>query len=170
MGLKLEIFIVVLIVAILSGTYMVELKHEFASKQYSTKEMEFTNTTFTEVNTASMQSTAFSTYGIKDADTLSLDNIKYHTENIQLLRAKKGIYKGDILILDGNITINQKEGFDYMTQHAIYNKKTKILNISTSFIATMNKNIIYGDTLRYDMETKEAFAEQIDATIYTTEK
>jgi len=170
MGLKLETLVAVAIVAILSGTFMVKFTHKSSDGTLFTKELEFTDTTFTEVDTVTMQGRAFGTYGIRDAGILTLHNLKYHTDNIESLHAKKATYKGDKLYLDGNITINQKEGFDYSAEHAVYNKKTQILDITSSFTGTMNKNTIHGYTLRYDVQKKEAFGKRIDAVVYTTEK
>ena len=170
MGLKLETVIIVVIVAILSGTLMVKFTHISSNGKLFTKELEFTDTTLTEVDTVTMQGRAFGTYGIRDAGILTLHDIKYHTNTIESLRAKKGTYKGDTLYLDGNITVNQKEGFDYSAQHAVYNKKTKILDITSDFTGVMNKNMIQGHTLRYDTQKKEAFGKRIEAVVYTTEK
>jgi hypothetical protein len=170
MGLKLEALIIVLIVAILSGTLMVKFTHKSSDGKPFTKELEFTSTTLTEVDTAIMQGRAFGTYGIRDAGVLTLHNITYHTKNIESLRAKKATYKEDKLYLDGNITVNQKEGFDYSAQHAVYNTKTQILDITSAFTGVMDKNIIHGYTLRYDTQKKEAFGKRIDAVVYTTEK
>ncbi len=170
MGLKLETLIIVVIVAILSGALMVRFTHTPTDGKHFTKELAFTNTTFIEVDTDAMQSKAFSTYGIRDAGILTLDNLKYHTNNIKLLRAIKGTYKGDKLYFDGNITLNQKEGYDYSAQHAVYDKETKILDITSAFTGVLNKNVIHGYTLRYDTQKKEAFGKRIDAVVYTTEK
>jgi len=170
MGLKLETLIVVLIVAILSGTLMVKFKHQSSDGKLFTKELEFTNTILTEVDTVTMQGRAFGTYGIRDAGVLALHNIEYHTNNIESLSAKKATYKGDKLYLDGNITVNQKEGFDYSAEHAIYDTNTQILDITSAFTGVMGKNTIHGYTLRYDTQKKEAFGKRIDAVVYTTEK
>ncbi len=170
MGLKLETLIIVVIVAILSGALMVKFSHKLSDEKPFTKELEFTNTTLIEVDTATMKGRSFGTYGVRDAGVLTLHNLKYHTKNIKLLRAKKGTYKGNKLYLDGNITVNQKEGFDYSAEHAVYDKKTKILNITSAFTGIMNQNVIHGYTLRYDVEKKVAFGKRIDAVIYTAEK
>ncbi len=170
MGFKLETLIIVSIAVIISVTLMVKFTHKTSNGKDFTKELEFTHTTLTEVNTVSMEGRAFGTYGIREAGVLTLHDIQYHTNNIESLRANKGTYKGDKFYLDGNITLNQKEGFDYSAQHAVYNKKTKILNITSDFTAVMNKNIIHGHTLRYDTQKKEAFGKRIEAVVYTTEK
>lgn len=170
MGLKLETLIAVAIVAILSVTFMVKFTHKPSDGKLFTKELEFTNTTFTEVDTDTMQGRAFSTHGVRDQGDLTLYNLMYHTNNIELLRTKKGTYKGDKIYLDGNITVNQKEGFDYSAEHAIYDTNTQILDITSAFTGIMDRNIIHGYTLRYDMQKKEAFGKKIDAVVYTTEK
>ena len=170
MGLRLEILIAVMIIAIFSVTLMVKFTHQSSDGKRFTKEMEFTDTTLIEVDTATMKGRSFGTYGIRDAGVLTLHNLKYHTKNIELLRAKKGTYKGDKLYLDGNITVNQKEGFDYSAEHAVYDKKTKMLDITSEFSAIMDGNTIHGYTLHYDVQKKEAFGKWIDAVVYTTEK
>ncbi len=162
--------IIVVIAAIVSVTLMVKFTHKTTDRKPFTKEMEFTDTTLIEVDTITMKGRSFGTYGIRDAGVLTLHNLKYHTKNIELLRAKKGTYKGDKLYLDGNITVNQKEGYDYSAEHAIYDKKTKILNITSAFTGIMDKNIIHGYTLRYDTQKKEAFGKRINAVVYTAEK
>ena len=170
MGLKLEILIAVAITAILSVTFMVKFPHKPSNGKIFTKELEFTDTTFTEVNTDTMQGIAFSTHGVREQGELTLYDLIYHTNKIKLFRAKKGTYIGDKIYLDGNITVNKKEGFDYFAQHAVYDKKTEILDITSAFTAIMDKNRINGHTLRYDMQKKEAFGKRIHAVVYTTEK
>ena len=170
MGLKLETILTLGIVAILSASFMVKLSSNSSGSKTFTKELEFTNTTFIEVDTYTMQGRAFSTYGVRDKGVLTLYHIKYHTDNIELLRAKKGTYKGDKIYLDGNISLNQKEGFDYTAEHAVYDKKTEILDITSPFVALMDKNIIHGNSLRYDTRKKEAFGQMIDAVVYTDKK
>ena len=170
MGLKLEIILIFAIAAILSGSFMVKLTNDASSENISTKELEFTQTTFLEVDTNRTQGRSFSTYGIRDAGVLTLYDLQYHTDNIRLLQAKRGIYKDNKIYLDHNITVDQKEGFDYSAEHAVYDKKTQILDITSAFTAVMNKNIIHGNTLRYDTRKKEAYAKEIDAVVYTVEK
>ena len=170
MGLKLELIIILAIVLILSVSLTVKIKNDRVSHEVFTKEIEFTDTTFTEVDTNKTQSVSFVTYGVRNAGVLTVDNLIYHTDSIEELRANKGMFKGDIIYLDDNITVNQKEGFDYAAQHAIYNQKTEILNITSPFKAIMNTNVMYGDSLIYNTSTKEAFATNVDALFYMKEK
>ncbi len=170
MGLKLEIILIIAMIAIVSVSVTVEIKNKKTVKEEPTIELEFTHTTFTEVDVNKTQGVAFGTYGIRDAGVLTVDNLRYSTDSIKELRAKKGIYKGDKIYLDHNITVNQKVGFDYTAEHAIYDKKTEILDITSPFTAIMNENIIHGNSLRYDTRNKKAFATDIDAVVYTKEK
>jgi len=170
MGLKLEITLILSMIVILSVALTVKIKNSQVVAKVSTKELEFTHTTFTEVDTNKTQGIAFGTHGIRDAGVLAVKNLRYHTDSIKELRAKKGTYKGDKIYLDHNITVNQKEGFDYKAEHAIYDQKTEILDITSPFTAVMNENIIHGNSLRYDTKTKEAFATDVDAVVYTKEK
>jgi len=170
MGLKLE-FLLVLVIAVTSMVTMTtKLTQQNRDNEVFTKELEFTNTTFTEVTTQKREGVAFGTHGTREAGVLTIDNVRYHNENIKLLLADKGVYRGKQIFLDGNVTVHQKAGHDYHTEHAMYDQNVEILYVTSPFVAYMNRNIIHGKTLQYDMRTKEAYATAIDATIYTTEK
>ena len=170
MGLKLEIILILSIVAIVSVALTVKIKNSQVAAKVSTKELEFTHTTFTEVDINKTQGVAFGTHGTRDAGVLRVDNLRYHTDSIKELRAKKGTYKGEKIYLDHNVTVNQKEGFDYKAEHAIYDQKTEILDITSPFTAVMNENIMHGNSLRYDTRTREASGTDVDAVVYTKEK
>ena len=170
MGVRLQYILILVIGFILAVALTVEIKNAKAAKKIFTKEMEFTYTTFREVDIHKMQGVAYATDGIRNAGVLTVHNLRYHTNNIQSLKAKKGRYIGDKIYLDYNITVNQKEGFDYQAEHAVYNKKTEILDILSPFTAVMNENTFHGKTLRYNTRKKEAFGTMIDAVVYTKEK
>jgi hypothetical protein len=146
------------------------LSHDTTVNNIPTKELEFTKTTFIEVDINRTQGVAYSHYGVRNNAVLTLHNIEYHTDNIEYLSAKRGIYKENKVYLNDDIKVDQKEGFSYRMQHAVYDKKTEILEITSPFTAVMDKNIIKGKYLRYDARKKEAYAKKIDAIIYTVEK
>lgn len=102
--------------------------------------------------------------------TLRLREIVYHTDAVNLLRAQLGTYKGDYLYLEGNVTLNQKEGFDYKAQKATYNKKSQILTIDSPFEVHLNENIISGTNLIYDTKEKTVIGKKVKAVLYTLEK
>ncbi len=170
MGVKLELLLVVLIVAMLSLVYTVKLSDDVSGKKVSKKELEFTETTFTEVDTQKLISTSFGTYGVREGGILKIRNLIYHTDSIDRLLADNGRYVNERVYLDGNIRIKQKEGFNYTAEHAFYDKKTEILTITSKFTAVMNKNVVHGNTARYDARKKILIAKEIDAVVYTSEK
>ena len=170
MGLKLEILLVVLIVVTSVVTMSTKLTEQNVAAQTVTKELEFTNTTFTEVTTRKREGVGFGIHGVREAGVLTIDNLHYHNDNIKLLLADKGRYVGKKIYLDGNVTVHHKPGYDYYTDHAIYDQKKEIFYVTSPFVAYINRNIIHGDALEYDMRKKEAYATKIDAVIFTTEK
>jgi len=170
MGVKLELLLSALTVAILFMAYKVKLTDDIPIKKVSKKEMEFTDTTFTEVNTKKLISTSFGTYGVRQRGVLTIENIVYHTDSIDLLLADKGRYVGEKVYMDGNVRMKQKEGFNYKAEHVVYDKKTEIFTITSKFTAVMNKNIVHGNTGQYDTRKKILVAKEIDAVLYTAEK
>lgn len=170
MGLRLEWVVSVVLVVIVSGVMLLKLTSTSADNMVSAKELEFTDTTLIEVDTTSIQSHSYSTYGVRENGILTVDNLVYHTDTIESLLAKKGRMEGDMLYLDGDVDLQEKEGYRYETQHASYDQKNEILTILSPFRARRGKNSMVGDTLRYDMRKKEAFGTTINSVVYTTEK
>lgn len=170
MALRLEVVLFIMIVMIIWVTTMVKITNEKNEHKSMLKELEFVNTTFTEVDEKTLKARLFSIKGIRDMGVLTLDKLNYHSNSIDQLVANKGTYKGDVLFLDGDVKLNEKEGFVYTTQHANYNQKSEILNITSAFVANRDKNIFYGDTLQYHAIDKKVNATRIDATVYTVEK
>ena len=170
MGIRLESVLILMIIVVVTMTTMVKLTDSKTHKNISTKEFEFKNTTFIEVDKHKMQSKAFSTNGIREKGILRLENLTYHTHNIEKLSADMATYQAHILHLDGNVLLHEKEGFSYSTEHAKYNQKTEILEITSAFEAEMDKNSIQGKTLHYNALKKEANAQRIDAIVYTVGK
>ena len=170
MGVKLELLLVILIVMMLSLAYTIKLSDDTSAQKVSRKEMEFTQTTFTEVDTQKLISTSFGTYGVREGGILKVKNLIYHTDSIEHLLADSGRYVKDKVYLDGHIVMKQKEGFNYRAEHAVYDKKMEILTITSKFTAMMNKNIVHGNTAWYDARKKVLVAKEIDAVLYTAKK
>jgi len=170
MGIKLEVFIVTAIVLIVSTTYFFKIENSNSAPSSSTKQLEFKNTTLIEVNTEKMLSNIVCSHGVKKNEILDLKEIIYHSKSINSLVAESGEYKNGIMYLDGGIKLQQKEGYVYHAEHAIYNTEKETLNIASEFTMYINKNTIRGRDLIYDAKTKVAKSKNINATVYTTEK
>ncbi len=170
MGIRLEFILIIVLVITIGITTTVKLTNTKYKAHQSTKELEFIDTTFIEVDREKMQARSFSTHGVRDAGVLRLEHLTYHTGNIELLLADLGTYKKNILYLDGNVSLQEKEGSIYTTEHAKYNQKTEILNITSAFTAQVNKSVIKGNSLEYKAISKEVKATRVDAVVYTTKK
>jgi len=170
MGLKLEFILIFLVGIILSVALTVKITNDRILKKIPTTELEFTDTTFTEVDTNRTIGVSYGTYGVRDKGVLTVENFRYHSDSIKLLRSKIAISKGNKVYLDHDVVLNQKEGSDYYTEHAVYDKKLGILDVTAPFKAIMGKNVMHGDTLRYWVKIKKAYATNVDAVVYTNEK
>jgi len=169
MGLRVESVLILLIVTVLTVTLSVKIINKEKNTKVSTKELEFTNATFTEVDTNKTIGVAYGTYGIRDKGILTINNFRYSSKNVKDLSSKTAIYRKDKIYLNNNVIFNQKEGYNYYTDHAVYSKNRQILTITSPYKAVMEKNIIYGDTLKYYIKDKKVFSTNINATLYTKE-
>lgn len=170
MGIKLEYILTIAIIGIISGALMLKLQNAPAPGKAFTKELEFTDTTLTEVDTDNMNSRIFGTYGVRDKGVLQVENIHYFDDTIESLSADKGKLEGDILQLDGHVVMQEQGGYTYKTEHAVYNKKSEILNITAPFTAIRGQNVIKGKSLEYDTRQKKATGQTVDTVFYTPDK
>jgi hypothetical protein len=170
MGIRLEIVLLSLVGFIIGGALTIEVNKNFDNNAPLTKELEFSNTTFVEVDSQRLLGSIYGTYGIRNSGVLSLEDVVYYTDSIKLLTAKKANFEGDTLNLDLNVSVEDYEGTIHKTQHATYNQKTQILELKTAFVSLKDKNIFKGNSLVYNAANKEILASKVDAVLYTADK
>lgn len=170
MGLKLEFLLILLVTVILSVALTVRIQNAKSVQKVNSKELEFHDTTFTEVDTNKTIGVAYGTYGVRDHGVLTVENFRYTNDDIESLRSKVAIFKEEKIYMDHDVIMHQEEGSDYYTEHAIYDKKTEILDVTAPFKAVQGKNIMLGDTMRYWTKEKKVFSTNADAVIYTQEE
>jgi len=170
MGIRLEWLVILLITLTVGATTMVKLTNTTEEIKSNSKELEFHKTTFIEVDTYRMLSKSFVQKGIRQEGTLHLEQLKYSTENITLLVADYARYYQNILLLEGNVKLEESQGYTYSAQNAEYNQKSGVLRIKSKFTAIQGKSVIHGASFYYDTVKKEMNATKVDAVIYTTKK
>jgi len=170
MGLRTEFVLFITIVTIIGGSFTIKLNDYVDKSKAHNKELEFTYTTFTEVDTKKLQGRAYGLHGVRDEGILTINNLVYKSVSIESLVANKGTYIGNTIYLEGDVVMDDSNGYTYETQQAEYNQETEILNITAPFVATRDENVIKGDTFTYNTSQKDAYGTVIDAVIYTIEK
>ena len=170
MGIKLEYILTIVIIGILLGSYIVKIQNKPIPTKVFTKEVEFTNTTLIEVDTENIKSRVYATYGVRDNDVLTLDDPVYLSDKLESLSANKARFKGDFLYLEGNVVLQEKDGYKYETEYAVYNKKTEILHITSHFTGVKGQNIIEGESMEYNIRKKKATGTTVVTVFYTPDK
>ena len=149
---------------------MLKLRNTPVPTKVFTKEVEFSNTTLIEVDTDNIKSRVYATYGVRNNGVLTLDDTVYLSDKIESLSADKARFKDDFLYLDGNVVLREKDGYTYKTEHAVYNKKTEILHITSPFTGVKGQNIIEGESMEYNIRKKKATGTTVGTVFYTPDK
>jgi len=170
MGLRIEWIALVTIAAMLVFSYLITADQKKREEYRFSKEMEVFHSTTIEVNSTGVESRLVSDYAVKEGKELRLKKVIYSEANIEELRADRGRYLDEKLYLDGHVYLLQKNGYIYQGEHAIYDKKKRVLDVTGRFSAYINRNIIHGSHLHYDLDEKSATAENIDAILYTDDE
>ncbi|MDD5372235.1 MAG: LPS export ABC transporter periplasmic protein LptC [Sulfurimonas sp.] len=75
------------------------------------------------------------------------DNSKEYLAN---MKSNSGIYKDDIVYLDGDIVYAREDGLTFETQKATYNKKTAFATADGDYVLYKGSNIVNGKELKYN--------------------
>ncbi len=90
---------------------------------------------------------------IKYSDRYKISNINY-TDNSEKylanMRANNGIYKDDIITLNGDVFYDREDGLAFKSDMLTYNKKTNLTKTDKDFVLYKNENSIRGTSLIYN--------------------
>ena len=129
--------------------------------------LEISSFTLYELDTNSLKTIMKGSKAIRYTDKYIVSNINYtdnSKEYIAKMKANNGTYKNNIVTLHGDVTYNRKDGLSFVTQKAIYNKKTNITYIDEDFLSYQADNKFRGSALRYNNNLKTASANNITLT------
>jgi lipopolysaccharide assembly outer membrane protein LptD (OstA) len=95
-----------------------------------------------------------------------IDNSKKFMAN---MKANNGIYKDDIVYLDGDIIYTREDGLTFETQKAVYDKKTSIATADGDFVLYRDSNRITGEKLKYNNSLEKIESKNVNA-VYQLQK
>lgn len=106
-----------------------------------------------ELNTQGLATLMIGTEGIRYANRYQIKDIDY-TDNskqyIANMKAKHGIYKDEIVHLNGDVVYSREDGLVFTTQEIEYNKKTSVAHTDKAYVAYKGENIVRGESLDYN--------------------
>ena len=166
MGIRAEWITFIMILIMLGVSFLFDVKQRKAQNQTFHKEFEVYHSVTVEVDKNMVTSKLYSDYGIKESGVLTLTNLKYIGNSVEMLKASSGRFIKENIYLDNNVTVLQANGYYYEGEHAVYNKLTEFLYVTSPFTAYINNSIIKGVELVYDKKGQVATANKINAIFY----
>ncbi len=104
---------------------------------------------------------------IRYSDRYVVNDINY-TDNskkyIANMKAKHGIYKDDVINLDGEIIYVREDGLTFRTNSAQYDKQTHIVRADGKYVSYRGSNVISGDALKYNNLLDTAESKNVSVT------
>ena len=162
------------IIAGLSGIFFLFKPLDIKQKTFGEIPMlELEKFKLTELTTEGLSSILNGEIGTKYTDRYIMSNLDYIDNagnKISNLKSDKGLYKGEVLDLNDNVRYTREDGLTFITQKAIYNKKTNIVISSTDYVSTFNENKVIGTYLEYNTATTIAKSKNITANYKLKER
>lgn len=111
--------------------------------------------------------------GVRFSDRYTISKLDY-TDNTKEYRANlksnDGIYKDDVLYLNGDVLYTREDGLSFSSDEATYDKKKQLASTQKKFIAYMGKNRAIGQDLKYNNDLKTLSARDVYATYHLEDK
>lgn len=164
--MNLNIFFII----ISSGLLMIY----FLFKPLIIKEQKFTDValfnifsfTMYELNNKGLITLMSGTEAIRYSNRYTVKQIDY-TDNsknyIANMKSNNGIYKNEIVTLDGDVIYYREDGLTFETQKAVYNKKTSIAQADGKYILYQNSDRVVGVQLKYNNLLKQVSSKDVTA-------
>jgi len=109
--------------------------------------------TMYELNTSGLVTMMNGTAATRYKNRYVVEGIDYTDSSkkyIANMKSKNGIYKDDIVYLDGDIIYQREDGLMFQTQRATYNKKTSVAVVDGEYLLYREKDRVEGRELRYN--------------------
>lgn len=135
----------------------------------------FSLTSFTmyELNAKGLITLMSGDEAVRYADRYTVKLIDYtdnSQEYIANMKANNGIYKDEIVYLDGDVVYYREDGLTFETQKAVYNKKTSIAQADGSYVIYMDKNRVIGKELKYNNSLEKVSSKDVTAKYQLKER
>ena len=126
-----------------------------------------------EINQLGLDTMMLGSNAIRYSDRYTVKNIDYtdnSTNYIANMKANNGIYKNNIVVLNGDVVYTREDGLTFQTQKAIYNKKTSIAKTDTPYVLYQGQNRVRGLSLIYNSKLNTIQSNQVVSKYQLKEK
>ncbi len=128
--------------------------------------------TMYELDRSGLQTIMLGSEAVRYSNRYTIKNMDY-TDNeksyIANMKADDGIYKNDIVTLNGNIEYIRDDGLTFKTQKATYNRKNSNVISNVGYVAYLNDSIVKGSYIRYNNKKNKIFSKNVRAKIQLQE-
>lgn len=108
--------------------------------------------TIYELNREALQTLVTGSQALKYKDRYIFKEVDF-TDNSQKMisniQAYRGLYKNNILYLDGNVSYSREDGFVFRSKSLIYDTKSAIAHTDDNYTASSGENSMRGTFLQY---------------------
>lgn len=106
-------------------------------------------------------------------DRYTVEGIDYtdsSKEYIANMKSKNGIYKDDVVYLEGDIVYKREDGLTFETQKATYDKKASIANAEGEYLLYRGENRVVGRGLHYNSAQETINSKDVTAKYQIEER
>jgi len=129
--------------------------------------------TLHELDRAGLQTLMTGDDAIRYEDRYTVSNINYtdnSEEYIANMKAKRGLYKDNIVNLEEDVVYAREDGLTFKTNKASYNKDTSIAITESDYTSYMGDNVVNGSFVKYNNSLNRVNSKNVTATYQLKER
>jgi len=165
MVLRIEYLLVPTLIILVVSVLGIHPSSQSAVTTKGDKELLFKNFSLFELKEHLSDQKIFASKTIKYTNRLDMQDINLTDKNGHNLLANEAIYKDDNIYMNKNIQLFRADGLRFSTENLKFNLKEKELQTFTPFYLEYNGSTIKGSSLKYNLEGKNLYANDIEASI-----
>ena len=175
MAMNINLLVTVLFLA-LGGIYFFfkPMKIYIDTSQKEMPLLELRNFSLYEFDTTKLADFSTGKRALKYIDRYELFDFLYNEKaqqnKIISISAKKGVDKNRQITLEKDVRYVTSDGVEFTTQKALYDRNKEFAKAQTPYVASIQKNIVYGDTLNYDLKKRMIRSKNVRAIYHLNGK
>jgi LPS export ABC transporter protein LptC len=153
LALNINIFFFTISIGLMMIYFLFKPMHIKQQKFVDVPLFELSSFTIYELGEKGLNNLILGTKATRYQDRYTITDMDY-TDNsrdyIANMKANDGLYKNDIVDLNGDVVYTREDGLVFNTQTATYNKKTSVAYTNSNYVLHRGKDKIIGTSLRYN--------------------
>ena len=169
MAVRIEYILIMVFALLIVAVFGFTPTSRAAVSGKAEKEVQFENFQLFNLKEHDSNQKIYATKAIKYNKYINFTNVHLTDDLGHTIFSDTARYEDDVLHMKKNVKVSRNDGIDFLTESLNYDLTKKLITTSEPFVLEVNRTIIRGDKLVFEVEDKIISAYNVDASIWFEE-